>query len=66
MKRRLHYILDHKYKQCFKQLKAEWGPKLAALGVESIPTDPDAFAALVFGRPEYRDRKARDLEAKQL
>ena len=66
MKRRVHYILDHKYKQCFKRLKAEWEPKLGALGLESLPTDKDAFAALVFARPEYRDRKARDLEAKQL
>jgi len=66
MKRRLQYILTHKYEQCFKRLKAEWEPKLAKAGLESIPTNADAFAQLVFSQPEYRDRRARDLEAKQL
>ena len=63
MKRRLNWVLTHKYEQCFKRLKSEWEPKLAALGVESLPTNPDAFAQLVFARPEYKDRAARDLES---
>ena len=63
MKRRLDWVLNHKYEQCFKRLKNEWDMKLPALGVETIPTDPDAYAELVFARPEYKDRKARDLEA---
>ena len=62
MKRRLQWVLTHKYEQCFKALKKEWEPKLEALGVESIPLDNDAFAELVFARPEYKDRKVRDLE----
>ena len=66
MKRRLDYILKHKYEQCFKRLKAEWDVKLPVLGVESIPTDPDAYAELVFAREEYLDRKARDLAAQEL
>ena len=66
MKRRLNYILMHKYDQCFKRLKAEWDSKLAALGVESIPTNPDAYATLVFAREEYKDRKTRDEEVVQL
>ena len=61
MKERLNWVLMHKYEQCFKRLKAEWDPKLAALGVESVPTDPDAYAELVFAREEYKDRAARDL-----
>jgi len=65
MKRRLQYILTHKYERCFARLKAEWDKKLPALGVESIPTDPDAYAQLVFNRPEYKDRKARDLESQE-
>ena len=64
MKRRLEYILTHKYEQCFKRLKAEWEPKLAAKGLESIPTNKDAFAELVFSQPDYKDRSARDLENK--
>ena len=64
MKRRIFYIINHKYEQCFKRLKAEWEPKLAAKGVESIPTDKDAFAQLIFAQPEYKDRSARDLATK--
>lgn len=60
MKRRLQYILMHKYEECFKRLKSEWEPKLKSLGVPSIPLDNDAFASLVFSRPEYKDRKSRD------
>jgi len=62
----LFSILNHKYEACFKRLKAEWLPKLAANGVESIPTDKDAFAQLVFAQPNYKDRSARDLEAEQV
>ena len=63
MKRRLDWVLRHKYEQCFKRLKAEWDVKLPALGVSSIPTDPDAYAELVFAREEYKDRKDRELAA---
>ena len=62
MKRRLQYILMHKYEECFKRLKSEWEPKLKALGVQSIPLNDEAFATLVFSRPEYKDRQSRDLE----
>jgi len=64
MKRRLEYILTHKYEQCFRRLKQEWDPKLPSLGVASVPTDPDAYAQLVFAQPCYKCRKTRDLEAK--
>ena len=64
IKRRLFYIVNHKYEQCFKRLKAEWEPKLAAKGLESIPTDKDAFAQLVFSQPEYKDRSDREAEIK--
>ncbi len=63
MKRRLNWVLMHKHEQCMKRLKNEWEPKLKALGVTSVPTDNDAFAELVFARPEYKDRKVRDDEA---
>jgi len=63
MHRRLQYILEHKYERCFKRLKAEWEPVLAER-VESLPTDKDAFAELVFAQPDYKDRSTRDLESK--
>lgn len=62
MCRRLHYIINHKYDRCFKRLKEEWDTKLLANGVQSVPTNPDAYAELVFSQPNYKDRKARDLE----
>lgn len=62
IKRRLFYIINHKYDQCFKRLKAEWEPKLAKAGVASIPVDKDKFAELVFKQPEYKDRSAREAE----
>jgi hypothetical protein len=60
MKRRLEYILTHKYEQCYKRLKDEWEPRLAARGVQSLPTNRDAFAQLVFSQPDYQDRKTRE------
>jgi len=62
IKRRAAYIIQHKYDQCFKRLKQEWDPKLEAAGIESIPTNKDAYAELVFQQPSYKDRAARDLE----
>lgn len=63
MKRRLQWVLTHKYERCFARLKTEWDKKLIANGVESVPTDPDAYANLVFSQPNYKDRKVRDTEA---
>lgn len=63
MKRRIQYILMHKYERCFARLKEEWDSKLAANGVSMIPTDPDAYAQLVFSQPNYKNRSQRDAEA---
>lgn len=63
MKRRLEYILMHKYEQCFARLKTEWDKKLIANGVDAVPTNPDKYAELVFSQPNYKCRKDRDLEA---
>lgn len=65
MKRRLQYILMHKYEQCFKRLKEQWEPKLASR-VESVPTNPDALAELIFAQPDYACRKTREQQAQQL
>lgn len=60
MKRRLQYILTHKYNQCFKRLKDEWDPKFLSYGFKTIPTDPDEYAGLVFAQPDYQDKACRD------
>lgn len=63
IERRVSYVIEHKYEQCFKRLKAEWEPKLAASGVKMIPTDPDAFAELVFAHKDYKSRSQREAES---
>lgn len=60
MKRRLHYILTHKYEQCFLRLRQEWDPKLKQLGVAMIPLDEEAYAQLVFAQPSYKSRSQRE------
>lgn len=60
LKRRLKYILEHKYEQCFERLKKEWEPKLCSR-VNSLPTNPDDFAKVVFSQEDYEDRKQKDL-----
>lgn len=65
MKRRLQWILTHKYDECFKTLKQEWDQKLISNNVKSVPTDPDEYAQLVFAQPNYKSRKARDAEMQE-
>ena len=66
MKRRLQWVLvDEKYKRCFERLKKEWEPKLSKI-MDSIPTDADKFAALVFSQPDYMDRSQRESSAVKL
>ena len=65
MMRRLEWVLMHKYEQCFKKLKEEWDTQLPALGVKSVPTDPDEYAKLVISQPTYMCRKDRDEAAKK-
>lgn len=65
MKRRVHWVLTHKYERCFERLKKEWEPKLAAKGIESLPTNKDAFAQLVFSQTDYKSRKQKDVISKQ-
>ena len=59
-KRRIQWVLMHKYEQCMARLRKEWMPKLKGR-VESVPLNDDAFAQLVFGQSDYKDRQARDL-----
>lgn len=62
MKRRLKYIIQHKYEQCFKRLKEEWEPIFKREGAKSIPLNSDEFAQLVFDHPEYKSKKIKDDE----
>lgn len=60
MKRRLRWVLEHKYEQCFKRLKEEYDPKLKSLGIESVPLSETAYAELVLSHPTYMSRSKRD------
>lgn len=62
MKRRLQWVLDHKYERCLERLKAEWMPKLKTR-VTSIPTDDDALISLIMSQPDYKSRKQREAES---
>lgn len=64
MKRRIHYILMHKYERCFLRLKKEWDEKLKNNGVDSIPLDEEKYAQLVFSQPNYKNRTQREMEEK--
>lgn len=59
MKRRVVWVLTHKYNETFKKLKQEWDPKLAAKGVKMIPTNKDEYAKLVFSQPDYKSKAKR-------
>ena len=65
LKRRVRWIIEHKYEECFARLKKEWEPKLAARGVEMLPVDQDSFAELIFSQADYKNRSKRELEASQ-
>jgi hypothetical protein len=59
IKRIIKYILTHRYEECFKKLKLEWLPKLKER-VDSIPTDDDKLASLIFSQPDYMSMKRRE------
>ena len=65
MKRRVQYILMHKYEQCYKRLKEEWDIKLQDR-VDSVPTHPEKYCSLVFSQPDYKCRKQREEESKEI
>lgn len=62
MERRVKYTLTHKYERCFERLKSQWEPILSQR-IESVPTDPDKFAQLIFSQPDYKNRSQREQES---
>jgi len=56
----MKWILQHKYERCMERLRLEWEPKLASRGLDSVPTDDDVFAELVFSQAGYKNRSARE------
>ena len=64
MKRRLQWVLMHKYERCMERLKSEWLPKLKSK-YATIPTNDDQLAELIFADPDYKGRKQKDFESSQ-
>lgn len=60
IKRRMKYIIEHKYEQCMKRLKDEWIPRLKEKGLTSVPLNDDELATLIFNQNDYKDRSARE------
>lgn len=61
MERRVNWVLSHKYRRCFERLKLEWEPKLRER-VDTVPTDPDKLAQLIFSQPDYKNRSQKESE----
>lgn len=64
MERRVRWVIEHKYQNCFKRLKEQWEPILRQR-MDAIPTDPDQLAELIFSQPEYKSRSQRKAESRQ-
>lgn len=65
MKRRVHYILTHKYERCLERLKKEWLPRLKER-MSEIPTDDEMLATLILSQPDYKNRSQREEESNVL
>jgi hypothetical protein len=64
LKRRLQWVLMHKYEHTLEILKKEWVPKLVARGLKAIPANNDELCSLIFAEEDYTDRAAKDKYAK--
>lgn len=62
MERRVKWVIEHKYERCLERLKKEWEPKLQER-FESLPTNPEALAELIFSQSDYKNRSQKESEA---
>ena len=65
LKRRLQWVLNHKFDMCLSRMKSEWDAKLSARGIKSVPLNVDEYVALVLSQPDYKDCAARQAAAKE-
>lgn len=65
IKRRIKYVVEHKYEQCMKRLKEKWEPILAER-MSEIPTDKDSLASLIFSQKDYKNRSKREQEENEV
>lgn len=48
-------LISQRYQIAFNALKKDWEKKLSQR-YDSVPTDPDQLAQLIFEQPDYKDR----------
>ena len=66
IKRRIKWVITHKFDQCFNRLEQEWLPKLREdPRIESIPSNKQGFCEMIFSRADYKDKKTRDQDRLQ-
>jgi len=63
----LQAAMDGKVNNCWKRMRTEWTQKLMddESFTDAIPSNQADFVALVTARSDYKNRKARDDEAKE-
>ena len=61
MKRRLKWVIDEKYKGCYRRLREKWEPEL--INREIVPSyDKIEFSNQVFAQPDYKNGSIRKAE----
>lgn len=59
MKRRLHWILMHKYEHTFRHMRAHWTDRLKERGMDPDTMSNEEFAERVFAQPDYMNYSLR-------
>jgi hypothetical protein len=61
MKRRLNWVLTHKYEMCLQELKNKWMQKIKER-YSTIPTNDDDLATLITNQADYKSKKQRKID----
>jgi len=64
MERRVNYIVSHKLENCYDSLIKRWLPTLRER-YDSLPTNKDALAELVFAQNDYKPQYPIETQTKE-
>ena len=64
MERRVNYIVSHKLENCYDSLIKRWLPTLRER-FDSLPTNKDALAELVFAQNDYKPQYSIETPIKE-
>lgn len=65
IKRRLEYVIMHRYKQGLTKMKRDWEPILSER-VAQMPLESEAFVNLVTSQQDYKDKYDRETKTVQV